>query len=123
MAERWIVDGMNVIGSRPDGWWRDRPAAMRALAASLGEFAAETGGEVTVVFDGAPFDLAVDGVRVVFASRRGRDAADDDIVRMVAGDDEPASLKVVTSDSELAERVRAHGTEVVPARRFRGGLA
>ena len=31
---RWIVDGMNVIGSRPTGWWRDRPGAMRGLVAS-----------------------------------------------------------------------------------------
>ena len=33
---RWIVDGMNVIGSRPNGWWRDRPGAMRALTDELG---------------------------------------------------------------------------------------
>src|SRR5262245_30869674 len=30
-AARWIVDGMNVIGSRPNAWWRDRPGAMRDL--------------------------------------------------------------------------------------------
>src|SRR5690242_20378972 len=69
-TRRWIVDGMNVIGSRPDGWWRDRPAAMRALAERLGAYAAETGDEVTVVFDGKPFELEAEGVRVVFASRR-----------------------------------------------------
>ena len=34
---RWIVDGMNVIGSRPTGWWRDRPGAMRGLVAELGD--------------------------------------------------------------------------------------
>ena len=32
---RWLVDGMNVIGSRPDGWWRDRTAAMRRLTGEL----------------------------------------------------------------------------------------
>src|SRR5437660_1240678 len=48
---------MNVIGSRPDGWWRDRPGAMRALARRLEELAARTGDEVTVVFDGRPFDI------------------------------------------------------------------
>ena len=32
---RWLVDGMNVIGSRPTGWWRDRPRAMRELVKDL----------------------------------------------------------------------------------------
>src|SRR4051794_7041159 len=37
---RYLVDGMNVIGSRPDGWWRDRGGAMRRLVADLERFAA-----------------------------------------------------------------------------------
>jgi len=56
-AGRWIVDGMNVIGSRPTGWWRDRPGAMRGLVEELEAFAGQNGDEVTVVFDGRPFDL------------------------------------------------------------------
>ena len=32
----WLVDGMNVIGSKPDGWWRDRTGAMRRLLAAFG---------------------------------------------------------------------------------------
>jgi hypothetical protein len=90
---RWIVDGMNVIGSRPDGWWRDRPGAMRSLAEELSEWA--DGRDVAVVFDGRPFDLQVPGVDVSFASRRGPNAADDDIVRMVAADADPSELTVV----------------------------
>ena len=35
MAERLIVDGMNVLGSRPDGWWRDRAAAMERMTRRL----------------------------------------------------------------------------------------
>ena len=35
-----IVDGNNVMGSRPDGWWKDRPAAMRRLVSQLGDWAA-----------------------------------------------------------------------------------
>ena len=35
MSVRWIVDGMNVIGSRPDGWWKDRSGAMVALVERL----------------------------------------------------------------------------------------
>ena len=37
---RWIVDGNNVMGSRPDGWWRDRENAARALAEQVAAFAA-----------------------------------------------------------------------------------
>jgi predicted RNA-binding protein with PIN domain len=119
---RWIVDGMNVIGSRPDGWWRDRPRAQRRLAEELAEFAAGGGDEVAVVFDGKPFDIDAPGVDVAFASRRGRDAADDDIAERVVADGDPGSLTVVTSDEGLAERVRAHGTEVIGAGAFRRRL-
>lgn len=34
-ADHVVVDGANVVGSRPDGWWRDRPAAARRLAGRL----------------------------------------------------------------------------------------
>lgn len=123
-ARRLVVDGMNVIGSKPDGWWRDRPGAMRALAERLGAYAAETGDEVTVVFDGKPFEIdSAAGVRVLFASRRGPNAADDDIAELVAADDDPGSLTVVTSDSDLAERVTERGAEVASAGRFRRDLS
>lgn len=114
---RWLVDGMNVIGSRPGGWWRDRPRAMRELVDELHGLDEP----VTVVFDGEPFEIATDDeVEVRFARRRGRNAADDDIVALVAESAEP--LRVVTSDSELAERVREHGAEVIGAGTFRGRL-
>jgi predicted RNA-binding protein with PIN domain len=115
--ERWIVDGMNVIGSRPDGWWRDRPGAMRALADRLARWAA--GREVTVVFDGRPFDLDPGGVTVLFASQRGPNAADDDILRMVEADEDPGGLSVVTSDRDLSRRVRELGAEVISSGAFR----
>ena len=54
---RVIVDGMNVIGSRADGWWRDRPGAMRALVELLVAWASADGEALTVVFDGRPFEL------------------------------------------------------------------
>jgi len=120
---RWIVDGMNVIGSRPTGWWRDRPGAMRTLVDDLNAFAEDTGHPVTVVFDGKPFDLeGGDGVSVEFASRRGPNAADDDIAALVEGDEDPGSLSVVTSDGDLAARVRAAGGELVGAGEFRRRL-
>jgi predicted RNA-binding protein with PIN domain len=117
---RWVVDAMNVIGTRPDGWWRDRDAAVRRLLAALREF----GEPVTVVLDAGPADLAGrDGaLEVVIAPRRGRDAADDEIARLVAADDDPGSLRVVTSDGALSARVRALGAEVEGAGTFRRRL-
>jgi predicted RNA-binding protein with PIN domain len=119
---RWLVDGMNVVGSRPDGWWRDRRAAMRRLAESLAAFAAETGEPLTVVFDGRPFDLSAPPAEVKFASGRGRDAADHDIAALAEADPDPRSLRVVTSDRELARRVEAAGAGVVGSGPFRKRL-
>lgn len=120
---RWIVDGMNVIGSRPNGWWRDRPGAMRALTDELGELAGASGDELTVVFDGRPFELeAPAGVKVEFATRRGPNAADDDIAALVKSDDDPSDLSVATSDADLARRVREAGATVVGAGQFRRSL-
>jgi len=112
----WIVDGNNVMGSRPDGWWRDRRGAQRRLVDRLERFAAAHDEPVTVIFDGRAHD-AGGGSRVAvrFARRSGRDAADDDVAALVARHPEPASLRVVTSDGALAERVRSSGGEVVGA--------
>ncbi|MDQ1476931.1 MAG: nicotinate-nucleotide adenylyltransferase [Actinomycetota bacterium] len=116
---RVLVDGNNVVGSRPDGWWRDRPGATRRLVAQLQDFARRSGADVAVVFDGRPLsDLpegAHDGVRVAYARRAGRDAGDDRIVEEVAADDDRASLTVVTSDRGLAQRVRELGAPVESA--------
>ena len=114
--QRLIVDGMNVIGSRPTGWWRDRDAAALRLTERLRALAAATDDEVSVVFDGRPIDLLPEGdaggVAVFYAARRGPDAADDRIVELVEQDDAPRSLEVVTSDRRLRERVRALGATV-----------
>ena len=121
----WLVDGMNVIGSRPDRWWNDRDGAVRRLIGELGRFAAATGDEVTVVFDRRPPDVAPGrhgGVEVAFASRRGRNAADHEIVDLVAGNPEPGRYLVVTSDRRLVERVRELGAGVEPSSRFRRHL-
>jgi predicted RNA-binding protein with PIN domain len=121
-VSRFLVDGMNVIGSRPTGWWRDRPGAMRALVEELREFGAREGHDVTVVFDGRPFELEGDGVEVMFATRRGPNAADDDIAALVQRDEAPDELSVVTSDGDLARRAREAGAAVVGAGEFRRRL-
>jgi predicted RNA-binding protein with PIN domain len=117
---RWLVDGMNVIGSRPDGWWRDRDAAMRRLVERLERFARDAEEAVTVVFDSRPRDLDEESedVRVLFAGRSGRDAADEDIVRIVRQDPDPGSLQVVTSDRALSDNARRAGAHVISSGSF-----
>ena len=109
---RLVVDGMNVVGARPDGWWRDRTAAMKRLTAALDAYARETGDDVTVVFDGTPRPIPAEGVAVRFASRPGPNAADDDIAALVAA----------TSDATLADRVAHAGGRAVGAGEFRRRL-
>ena len=118
MAE-WIVDGNNVMGSLPDGWWRDRRGAQRRLVERLETFAQARDEPVTVIVDGRAHD-AGGGLRVAvrFARRAGRDAADDDVAAVVARHPDPASLTVVTSDAALADRVHAAGGEVIGAGAF-----
>jgi predicted RNA-binding protein with PIN domain len=119
---RWIVDGMNVIGSRPNRWWNDPDRAMRRLIEDLDQYGSRTGEEITVVFDRRPVDVPAGrrgSVTVAFPSRRGRNAADHEIVRMVAQDPAPASLTVVTSDAALADQVRALEARVRSSGSFR----
>lgn len=110
MPGRWLVDGTNLVGSRPDGWWRDRPAALRRLVDSL-EALDEPW---TVVFDGrAAFDAdGVEWARV----------ADDRIVELASADGDPASLTVVTSDRGLIERLRPYGVAIEGSSAFRRRL-
>ncbi|MDX6648007.1 MAG: hypothetical protein QOK40_3734 [Miltoncostaeaceae bacterium] len=122
---RWTVDAMNVVGSRPDGWWRDREGAVRRLHAALGDFLVGRGEEVVLVLDGPVPGLrerSPAGLTVVAAPRPRPNAADDEIVRLVAADPEPARLRVVTSDAALAERVRRLGASVEGAGTFRRRL-
>jgi predicted RNA-binding protein with PIN domain len=113
----WIVDAMNVIGSRPTGWWRDRSAAVRWLRDATRRLVAVTNEPVTLVVDGRPpadaDEREGEGVRVVYAARAAANAADDRIVELVASDPAPGALRVVTSDRALQARVRALGAHVV----------
>jgi predicted RNA-binding protein with PIN domain len=120
-SARWLVDGMNLIGSRPDRWWNDPDRAVRRLIGELDRYAASTGEAVTVVFDRQPpgVPAGVHGAVVAFASRRGRNAADDEIVGMLEGDRAPDSVTVVTSDRGLVERARQLGAGVRSSSLFR----
>jgi len=118
-----VVDGNNVIGAVADGWWRDRPAAVRRLLGRLQCYGRRSGHEVLLVLDVAQADLPAgdhDGVEVRYATRRGRNAADDEIVELLGHRTFPGAVEVVTSDRALATAARttAPRPHVTGARTF-----
>ena len=111
---------MNVIGSRPDGWWKDRGRAMVALVDMLDRWASIQGCEVTVVFERPPATAIRSSViEVAYAPRAAANSADDEIVRLVQADARPHHIQVVTSDKGLTARVTSLGASVYPAAVFR----
>jgi hypothetical protein len=109
-----VIDAANVIGSRPTGWWRDRPGAARRFTERVR--ATVTAGRldppVTLVLEGKGREGAdeadVDGVEVVHAPGEG-----DDTIAAIAVTNAHRDVVVVTADRELADRVRAANAEVV----------
>lgn len=122
-AMRWLVDGMNVIGTRPDKWWRDRDAAMLKLVDQLERWAAAEGEDVVVVFERRPSPpIRSTVIEVTHAPKPKANAADDEIVRRLQGEEEPHAIRVVTSDRGLSERVQAQGATVEGADSFRSRI-
>jgi len=120
---RYLVDGMNVIGTRPDAWWKDRHAAMVRLVDLLERWSAANGDDVIVVFEQPPSPpIRSTVIEVTHAPRAGANSADDEIARRVQADPQPGGVRVVTSDRWLADRVRAAGASVEPAEGFRNQL-
>ncbi len=120
---RWLVDGMNVIGTRPDAWWRDRHAAMVGLVHLLERWAANNGEDVTVVFEQPPRPpIRSTVIDVRHAPRPRRDSADDEIMRLLGEAAEPGAIRVVTSDNWLTDRARGAGASVHAARSFREAI-
>jgi hypothetical protein len=115
MVMRIVVDGANVVGSVPDGWWRDRAGAAERLrdalaAAGLSALpGAPDDVEIVLVVEGAARGVGeIPGVRVIAADRSGDDAIVDLLTRERTGDD-----VVVTADRGLRDRVTAVGARVV----------
>lgn len=114
---------MNVIGTRPDGWWRDRDAAMLRLVDLLERWAATENEEVTVVFERKPSPpIRSTVIGIAHAPKPRANAADDEIIRLLALDQQPSAVRVVTSDRWLADRAWGAGATVEGADTFRTRL-
>ncbi|MER6391827.1 NTP pyrophosphohydrolase [Streptomyces sp. NPDC001523] len=108
-----IVDGANVVGSVPDGWWRDRRGAAERLRDRLAR--RDAGEEIVLVVEGAARGVeSVPGVRVDSAPGSG----DDRIVELVAAH-AGRDRVVVTADRELRSRVEAYGARCAGPRSVR----
>jgi hypothetical protein len=110
-----VVDGANVVGSVPDGWWRDRAGAairlrdrlVRTTPAGLPDLPGPV--EVVLVVEGKARDIPeTPGVRV----ERAPGSGDDLIVDLVEAAGDGRRVVVVTADRELRRRVTALGAEV-----------
>ncbi|MEY2462889.1 MAG: hypothetical protein QOH64_1027 [Acidimicrobiaceae bacterium] len=115
-----FVDGNNVMGAAVAGWWRDPPAAVMRLFKRLQCYQAATGDEVVLVLDVPHPDLDEadhDGVAVRYATRRGRDAADERILELL-DEGAPGPVQVITSDRALADGARQRGASVTGAGAF-----
>jgi hypothetical protein len=109
-----VVDAANVVGSRPTGWWRDRPGAARVFTERVRATVAagRLDPTVTIVLEGlsrtGAVEADVDGVKVVHAPGQG-----DDTIVAIAEVNIDVDVVVVTADRELARRVRAANAKVV----------
>lgn len=120
LVERWVVvvDAANVVGSVPDGWWKDRAGAAARLAERLTDLpvpADDLGLDgtswypaVSLVVEGQAraIEGSFAGVSIVQADAAGDDAIVAEVERQVDGG---VSVLAVTSDRELQERVRRAG--------------
>ncbi len=111
-----LIDAANVIGSRPDGWWRDRPGAARAFVERI-RAAAVTGRlaePVVVVLEGKARDGVesgvADGVTVLHASGNG----DDTLLAVTADASGPVTL--VSADRALCTQAEALGADLARPR-------
>ncbi|MBD0689178.1 NTP pyrophosphohydrolase [Streptomyces sp. CBMA123] len=121
-----VVDGANVVGSVPDGWWRDRRGAAERLRDALVAVAAQGLPErpgpldVVLVVEGAARGVTgLPEVRVVSAGGSGDDRIVD-LVREARAEDPARACVVVTADRELRARVGALGAAVTGPRSVRG---
>jgi hypothetical protein len=108
-----LIDAANVIGSRPNGWWRDRPGAARTFVSRVRSAVADGRlvGQTVIVLEGAARagadESASDGVTVLHAQGSG-----DDLLVAVAGKT-AGQVTLVSADRGLRQRVESLGADVV----------
>jgi predicted RNA-binding protein with PIN domain len=118
-----VIDAMNVIGSRPDGWWRDRERAIARLVGQVDRWARGGDERVTVMLEHEPrAEVTGERVEVAWAPDGGADAADREILRRLPDWLAEDEVVVVTSDRDLRAKARAAGAEVASSRPFRAEL-
>lgn len=108
-----IVDGANVVGSRPTGWWRDRAGAAKRLHQAIA--AADLGYDVVVlVLEGEAKRGQPVGEHAAIHTVHAPGSGDDTIVEQVRMRiAEGGDAVVVTADRGLRERVAAVGGSCV----------
>jgi 8-oxo-dGTP diphosphatase len=116
-----VVDAANVVGSRPDGWWRDRAGAADRLLTALAALAAAGVREETVADGPLPVVRRWPHVVVVLEGQAtaAQDAPGLEVVRATGSGDDAIAVQatrfaarpvtVVTADRGLIDRVRAVG--------------
>ena len=107
-----LIDAANVVGSRPDGWWRDRPGAARGFVERV-RAAVESGrlaGPVVVVLEGAARGGVLEGVDRGVTVVHAPGSGDDTLVSVTTG--APGRVTLVSADRALCQRVEDLGAEV-----------
>lgn len=111
MLRLLVVDGANVVGSRPDGWWKDRAGAARRLHEQL-MTADLPYDEVVLVLEGQAKGGHRAGrdqhVLTVHARRDG-----DEAVVGAVRDAPDAQVTVITADRQLIQRAEAAGARTM----------
>ena len=107
-----LIDAANVIGSTPNGWWRDRPGAARAFVERVRASAAtgRLAQPVVVVLEGKARGGVepgvADGVTVLHALGGG-----DDTLLAVAAD-AASQVTLVSADRALCQRAKVLGADI-----------
>lgn len=113
MVDVMVVDGANVVGSRPDGWWNDRPGAAARLHARLHE-APDLAHRLVLVLEGRAKEGVPEGatgpLQVVHAPGEGDETIVEEVARATT---QGAAVAVVTADRGLAARVERYGAQLL----------
>lgn len=116
-----VVDAANVIGSVPDGWWRDRPGAARRLHAALltapGAYA-----RIVLVLEGRARSGVSEGTTGPVITVHAPGSGDDELVEQCAQWIGAGEVTLATADRGLIARVERFGVRITGPRAVRDGV-